>query len=216
MLAICERTTETPPACPQGSCSRALGSESEQNRTDDPTALNAITQYAAYCLGALNEILPQGMIVKGPDGKAFLFPNGTPNDSIDAQMSKAYGVKRSTPDSQSSDLVPSIKPLSSAENNSRKRMDRYDRYIKGVRQRTWLSSDDTRARMVILGQIKAIETHGKKDAEKSKRSMAANEYANCQVRCDTQTQCLVDCVETYDVTAAKVLGCQILPDRLPY
>jgi len=101
------------------------------------------------------------------------------------------------------------------DKNSGQRLTRYDRYIKGELARLIMSSNQDNMTIAML--IKKIQNYGKKDAEDSKPIFASTEYAQCKSRCGrTEPQCFVDCVDAFDVTASKVLGCQVLPDRLPY
>lgn len=208
MQSICRSATDIPQTCIPTSCAGASTLEPKRNKAAPTSELSAATQNAAYCLGVLTVVAPSGIVVSGPDGREFHFPNGTTTADVNSQMSAIYrGDGRETTGSPP-------RQLNVSERNLRQRFDRHNRYIKGELLRLTMSSADDK--WAAVGQIRRIEKYGKEDAERS-RASASPEYAKCEARCGAATpQCLVDCVEVYDVTGAKVLACHILPDRLPY
>jgi hypothetical protein len=106
-------------------------------------------------------------------------------------------------------------PTAKRDNIVQKR-DRYSRYID---DELILVAVLSKGGVPVIAQVTFITQKGKMDVEASSSAFATAEYAQCSAQCRSsasQGKCLVDCVDGYSATAAKVLGCQLLPDGLPY
>ena len=206
MQAICTSATELAPSCLPSRC--ATPPSAEKNADAAATLSNETLQRAAYCYGVLGATVPKGIIVRGPDGRQFAFPAGTPDNVINARMGKTYGT--GTNDA----VVLPITEMTAQERNLHERLSRFERYYKLEMMRLIKGSADRTSGT----QAAAIRKHGIDDAEQSARTLASDEYKGCLLNCRDSgaPKCLVDCVESFSPTAARVLACQTMPDGLPY
>jgi hypothetical protein len=140
--------------------------------------------------------------VTGPDGRAHKFPNGTKAETIIKEMSKTYGGSPKA-------LQPQ---MSATEKNLGQRYQRYDRYFGDELARLAMVPNSEAA----LFSLAAIQQHGLSDGQESQVLLAGPERQKCASQCKGAPQCVVDCMDAINPMGAKVLGCQILPDELPY
>ena len=124
-------------------------------------------------------------------------------------MSKVYGAK------SLGTLSRSVPPfVAGNEANLRERYSRYESYLRREVMGLVFAASDTAVAAAAISR--SIADQGDTDARASALALKEPQYAACQTRCISEPKCLIDCVDSYSVTAAKVLGCQILPDGLPY
>lgn len=184
--------------------------------------ISPTTQHAAYCAGVLRATLDpwvrfvaidgkgkphpisklvagQPINVQGPDGRVHQFPPGTQVSEINAKITALYGKP----------------PFAAADLNALwQRSERYRAYLKRDLVRFVFGSSDSM--VVAVAEVKSINAQGADEAFSSTRDFNDNRYMACKDKCNGVPSCLVECVGVYSVTASKVLGCQILPDGLPY
>lgn len=209
MQAVCENLSDLRKICVPSPCSGT-----PKPTTVEPTAthdMSVTTQRAAYCWGVLHELVPpwQPIEVKGPDGKAHYFDDLLTDEEISSAMAKEYGGNGGT----LQPLGDSSRPNRLTGTHLRNLRDRLDRYFRYVQKEIFLRGGDRSSRMIMMA---AIKNDGAADAKKS-IAATPDEMAKCKPKCGTdQHQCVVNCVEASNITLARVLSCQLLPDGLPY
>lgn len=225
MQPICQNPTDLPPVCPPRNCSAPIAPPPPQAVT--PPQLSPTAQHAAYCAGVLGVIVPpklsavegdpiapktkalKAIEVEGPDGKVHTFPTGTSNAEITVKMTEIYGAKK-----PGTLVMPAAPFLAGDKRNLRQRHRRYDDYLE--RELIHFAMMSGHIGTVPMAELASIRDQGADEAQSSANDFHNPMYSACEIKCHIEPKCLVDCIDAYSVTAAKVLGCQILPDGLPY
>lgn len=216
MQPVC-RGSAVPPVCPATSCGPSLNPSPAPKPNAFPLTLSDASHRAAYCWAVIGDVItstPENIEVSGPDGRVFKFPHATPKEVIACQMAKEYGWKECG-SLNGPDTPTAMAPTATHANLNQKR-ERYSRYLTDELTRLVVFGAEA---LPLLAQSELIKRNGRRDAGDSKSAFSTTQYAQCSTQCPpspSQARCLVDCVDRYNATAAKVLGCQILPDGLPY
>ncbi|MEQ1717076.1 MAG: hypothetical protein ABL907_14000 [Hyphomicrobium sp.] len=154
-----------------------------------PTLLSPTIQHAAYCAGVLDAVVPAPRKAESAPKKPW------------EKWWEKY------------DLAPAAFSAGDAD-NLKQRHDRYNRYLEREAASLVFSAPDTFG--ASIGFAQSIRQQGFEESLGSAVAFRDGRYAACKNSCATDTKCLVDCVDAYSFTAAKVLGCQVLKDGLPY
>lgn len=149
----------------------------------------------------------------GPDRKVHTFPLGTPPAKIDAQMRKIYGGKSGVLLGGRSVRPESLVALAD-DAYLRQKLQRYEEFIQSELARNVIV--DSGDGFGPLMEMTLIENRAGKESIAAQSAFSGPKFDSCLIGCKSQWRCLVDCVDKYDIRAAKTLACQLLPDDLPY
>lgn len=189
--AVCQYPSEIAPVCAPQACagSGTLMTQAPATQPSPFMRLPTTAQHAAYCSGVLAIVIPASK------------PHQTPSQPANSSRPWEAYAEIHFPALISTDVL-------------NERLRRLDNYVRQELAPFVLASSDSVIMAAI--EIQSLRDRGQQEALQVATQFEGPRFAACQSRCLGASSCLVECVDAFSATAAKVLGCQLLPDGLPY